>query len=138
MLIFQHYHLFHVWSRLNSRKVLHPCIHLDSCSSLYYQLLQVNLYFQLNITNFMLTFCYRALGNLSPSLYLSQQFMGLLFILLLTYVGYFPPRSKMVGWVCFFITFHLIQTISYLINSSDGFTGWTLSHTPSRPSSLMK
>jgi ATP-binding cassette subfamily G (WHITE) protein 2 (SNQ2) len=46
------------------------------------------------ITNF-----FRALGNLSPSLYLSQQFMGLLFILLLTYVGYFPSKDKMKPWL---------------------------------------
>jgi ATP-binding cassette subfamily G (WHITE) protein 2 (SNQ2) len=43
---------------------------------------------------------YRVLGNLSPSLYLSQQFLGLLFVLLLTYVGYFPSKDKMKPWVC--------------------------------------
>lgn len=42
---------------------------------------------------------FRLLGNLSPSLYLSQQFMGLLFILYLTYVGYFPARDKMKPWL---------------------------------------
>lgn len=42
---------------------------------------------------------FRMLGNLSPSLYLSQQVMGLVFVLLLTYVGYFPPKDKMKPWL---------------------------------------
>jgi ATP-binding cassette, subfamily G (WHITE), member 2, SNQ2 len=42
---------------------------------------------------------FRMLGILSPSLYMSQQAMGFIFVLLLTYVGYFPPKHKMKPWV---------------------------------------
>jgi ABC-type multidrug transport system ATPase subunit len=55
--------------------------------------------FILSLCALCFTNFFRLLGNLSPSLYLSQQFMGLLFVLLLTYVGYFPPKDKMEPWL---------------------------------------
>lgn len=55
--------------------------------------------FILMLTALCISNFFRLLGNLSPSLYLSQQFMGLFFVLLLTYVGYFPPKQKMKPWL---------------------------------------
>jgi len=57
-----------------------------------------------------LTAFFRALGNLSPSLFLSQQAMGIFLVLLLVYCGYFIPYYKMRPWL---IWVHWINPLGY-------------------------
>jgi ABC-type multidrug transport system ATPase subunit len=75
--------------------------------------------FVLTLTALCIANFFRLLGNLSPSLYLSQQFMGLFFVLLLTYVGYFPAKDKMKPWVYFLLLFYFM--FSFFLRYKNAF-----------------
>ncbi|PRP75001.1 hypothetical protein PROFUN_07394 [Planoprotostelium fungivorum] len=80
--------------------------------------------FTLFITSMCLAAFFRCLGNLSPSLYLSQQIVGLFLIVLVTYCGYFIPYYKMKPWL---IWVHWINPLAYAfkglyLNEMNGLT----------------
>jgi len=76
------------------------------------------------ITAMCITELFRMLGNLSPSMFLSQQVMGMLLILLLIYCGYFIPYWNMRPWL---IWIFWINPIAYAfkglyLNEMNGLT----------------
>jgi len=80
--------------------------------------------FTIFITAMCLTAFFRALGNLSPSLFLSQQVMGMALVTLLIYCGYFIPYYKMRPWL---IWVHWINPMGYsfkglYLNEMNGLT----------------
>ncbi|PRP76487.1 hypothetical protein PROFUN_15157 [Planoprotostelium fungivorum] len=93
--------------------------------------------FTLFITSMCLTAFFRTLGNLSPSLFLSQQAMGIFLILLLVYCGYFIPYYQMRPWL---IWVHWINPLGYAfkglyLNEMNGliFDCTTTGHLPAGP-----